>query len=224
VHLRGAHYVDWSYSAGNLWNLDQTVSFLLNPRNTYWSLHWGWTDVSQSSGGYVGLQTDGNRFDDTIGDTAIFSLWDANGHRGSCGRFGGEGVGLSCRIPYPMRADNSGYRLRVWQMEADAEGQWWGAWVRNPNGTEVHIGDLRVPATATHIAFANNFSEYFGPRVTCDKVPVAVVSWANPTGNDGAVSSTMRESTKASCTGGSARLTTLADGTPAVQARLGGPR
>ena len=70
-------------------------------------------------GGYLGLQTKGNRADGSLGKMAIFSIWDAVEAEGAgpggfgCVRFGGEGTGWSCRIPYHWVAGHA-YRLRVW--------------------------------------------------------------------------------------------------------------
>ncbi|HEX2743891.1 MAG TPA: hypothetical protein VHN16_05740 [Streptosporangiaceae bacterium] len=86
---------------------------------------------------------------------------------------------------------------------------------------DVHIGDLRVPATASLIAYANDFSEYFGPKADCDQVPLSVVNWTYPNADAGANSTSFAQSLKASCTGGRA---TINGGTPAVNASLGGPR
>ena len=223
--LRAARYVDWNYNSTGFWDVDQTLWMVVRPGYTYWSLNWAWTNTSQSNGGYMGLQTNGSRFDGSAGDTAIFSLWNANGYRGSnCGSFSGEGSGLSCRLPYTIYGDGNSYRLRVWRLEADAQGQWWGAWIQDARRGDVHIGDLRVPATANLIAYANDFSEYFGPKVGCDQVPLSVVNWTYPTADAGADSTSFAQSLKASCTGGGATLTTINGGTPVVNASLGGPR
>ena len=223
--LRAARYVNWTYNGTGFWNVDQTVWVVVRPGYTYWSLNWAWTNTSQSSGGYMGLQTNGQRFNGSVGDTAIFSLWNANGYRdGNCGTFSGEGNGLSCRLPYTIYGDGSSYRLRVWKLESDAQGQWWGAWIQDARRGDVHIGDLRVPATASLIAYANDFSEYFGPKAGCDQVPLSVVNWTYPNADAGANSASFAQSFKASCTGGRAALTTINGGTPAVNASLGGPR
>jgi hypothetical protein len=104
-------------TATGFWNVDQTVWVVVRAGYTYCSLNWAWTNTSQSSAGYMGLQTNGQRFNGSVGDTAIFSLWNANGYRsGNCGTFAGEGNGLSCRLPYTIYGDGSGYRLRVWSI------------------------------------------------------------------------------------------------------------
>jgi Domain of unknown function (DUF3472) len=227
-HLRAARYVDWSYPTNaQIYNVDQTAYVVAKARSTYWSLNWSWTDTTRSSGGYMGLQTDGQRFDGTTGDTALFSLWDANGSRGgNCGRFDGEGEGRSCRLAYPIYGDGNSYRLRVWRLEADADGQWWGAWIQDSRRGDVSIGELRVPLGATSIASANDFTEYFGSPAGCDGVPQSLVNWGTPRfrAATGDGSATFASSLKSSCAGGTAARTTISGGIPVVHAFLGGAR
>jgi uncharacterized protein DUF3472 len=131
------------------------------------------------------LQTDGVRFDGSTGEMAIFSLWNANGARGSsCGAFGGEGDGYSCRIRFTIKTGVR-YRLRVWKLELDGSGQWWGGWIHSDySHHDYHIGDIRVPSDG-HQFFGQvmNFSEYFGPAVPCSRVPRSVVELTQPAAN-----------------------------------------
>ncbi|XES00078.1 hypothetical protein HEP87_58105 [Streptomyces sp. S1D4-11] len=53
--------------------------------HSYWAMMWDFT-ATPGNGGYMGLQTDGTRFNRTTGETAIFSLWNANASRGAAGR------------------------------------------------------------------------------------------------------------------------------------------
>lgn len=110
-------------------NLDQELIIRQKAASSYWAMIWQM--LNTTNGGYLGLQTNGNRFDGSTGDTAIFSVWGATKARGpGCGAFGGEGNGLSCRIAYPI-AMNHWYRLRVWKVSANKSGVWWGAWVED---------------------------------------------------------------------------------------------
>ncbi len=56
------------------------------PNATYfWAHQFG---LVGGEGGYLGLQTKGNRADGSLGKLAIFSLWDATGSDGAgCVRF-----------------------------------------------------------------------------------------------------------------------------------------
>ena len=101
-------------------NVDQQMMVEQQAPATYWAMLWNWQGASY--GRYLGLQTNGNRLDGTTGDTALFSLWDANAASGpNCGNFGGEGSGYSCRLAYPI-ATNRYYRYRIWRGSADAGG------------------------------------------------------------------------------------------------------
>jgi hypothetical protein len=182
-HQNAYLYVDWDFgSASGFWNINQTMRISKKASSTYWAQFWSWTDADY--GGYIGLQTNGVRFDGSTGETAIFSLWNANAARGDgCGQFEGEGIGYSCRLPFRIRT-NATYRLRVLRLHADAEGQWWGGWVRSfRTGTNYHIGDIRVPASHQSMGVPSNFSEYFGDAVACTKVPVSKVHWSQPAAN-----------------------------------------
>src|SRR5215469_3208994 len=115
-------YSFWDFQGSSVgyWNVDQQMKVLQRARSTYWAMLWNWTGAS--IGGYVGLQTNGQRFGGSTGDTAIFSLWDATAASGPhCGVFGGEGNGYSCRLAYPI-SKNTYYRYRLWRLNADSGG------------------------------------------------------------------------------------------------------
>ncbi|TNM59471.1 DUF3472 domain-containing protein [Streptomyces sp. NP160] len=228
-HQNAYYYTHWSVpgSDAGFYNVDQVMTVNKRATATYWALAWNWT--AAPDGGYTGLQTNGNRFNGTTGDTAIFSLWNATAASGpSCGAFDGEGSGLSCRLPYTITTGTS-YRLRVWQLDADADGQWWGAWLLNrKTGKETFIGSLRVAPEATAITGAQNFAEYFGTQKTCSTVPQSSVTWNRPSfDSDGSGGYAQRGTyvkqagDKGACTGGSATPVTTS-GVKSVRVVLGG--
>ena len=183
-HQNGAAYAYWKFDGpGNdFWNVDQYVNIAQKAAYTYWAQYFTFT--GSTDGGYIGLQTNGYRFDGSIGELAIFSLWNANAIRGSsCNTFAGEGSGYSCRIPFSIET-GVWYKLRVWRLETDSGGQWWGGWITSDNNTEYHIGDIRVP-TDNHLVFGQvqNFSEYFGPAVACNEVPRSIINLTQPVAN-----------------------------------------
>jgi len=190
-HQNAYLYSNWNFSGSTVgyWNVDQLMRVEQKASATYWAKLW--TFRGASYGGYMGLQTDGSRGDGTTGETAIFSLWNANAASGPrCFTFGGEGVGYSCRLAYPFSL-NTYYRLRVWRLNADTGGQWWGAWIQN---------------TATGV---RNFVEYFGPAMPCTSVPRSQAVWTQPAANSlgGGLyqyGSTYASANKGSCTDGSA--------------------
>ena len=68
-------YVGWEFTGTGFSSIDQDIRVTRKANATTWAQTWSWTD--SDTGGYIGLQTAGERFDGTKGDTAIFSLWDA---------------------------------------------------------------------------------------------------------------------------------------------------
>ncbi len=227
-HQDANEYALWDFHGANgFWNIDQRVQITRKAHHSYWAMMWDFT-ATPGKGGYMGLQTNGTRFDHTTGETAIFSLWNANGSRGgNCGPFGGEGIGLSCRIPYAIDRQ-SDYRLRVWRLTADSGGQWWGAWVRNmKTGIDTPIGSLRVPVNQRLLGTPANFSEYYGGAVPCNRVPLSVAYFTQPAANalGGGryqYTSTYGSSSRGACTGGSVSLVDLG-WTKAAKVILGGP-
>ncbi|MFF3658738.1 DUF3472 domain-containing protein [Streptomyces olivochromogenes] len=225
-HQDANEHAIWNFHGANgFWNIDQRVQITQKANHSYWAMMWDFT-ATPGNGGYMGLQTDGTRFNHTTGETAIFSLWNANASRGSCGPFDGEGTGLSCRLAYPIDRQTD-YRLRVWRLNADAGGQWWGAWIRNMRtGVDTAIGRLRVPRNQTLLGVPSNFSEYFGTAVHCDRVPQSVAYFTQPAANaqgNGTYryGSTYERSTLGRCTGGNVQLVDLGR-TKAAKVTLGG--
>jgi hypothetical protein len=227
---RDAHmYAYWNFNGANgFWNVDQQVRIATKAHHTYWAMNWGFT-VTPNEGGYMGLQTNGIRFDGSTGETAIFSLWNANAASGSgCGRFGGEGVGYSCRVPYAF-GTGVYYRYRLWRLNTDAGGQWWGAWMQNTaTGADTYIGSIRVAAAKTLTTTPMNFTEYWGEDVGCNNVPVSVAYYTQPAansqgGNTYQYGSVFASSYRGPCTGGSTTVVTVGT-TRAARITMGGPR
>lgn len=206
-HQDGHLYVYWDWSGSGYWNVDQYVIVRQKAASTYWAQYWTWTDATY--GGYVGLQTDGYRGDGTIGEMAIFSLWNANAASGPlCVEFGGEGVGYSCRLAYPVSTGVT-YRYRIWRLDADSGGQWWGAWILNyATGVESYLGKIRVASSHRLMTSVMNFTEYFGPAVPCNQVPKSIADFTQPAANSQGggryqYGSRFSSSYRGSCTGGS---------------------
>jgi hypothetical protein len=228
-HQWGAMYADWNFDGSTgFWNVDQQIQVTRKAGSTYWAMTWSFT-AGDEGGGYLGVQTDGNRFDGSTGDTAIFSLWNADASRGpSCGTFAGEGEGRSCRAAYRIDPQVD-YRLRVWRLENDGVGQWWGGWIRDQSsGREIDLGQLRVDSAKTLMSPPSNFTEYFGPARSCDAVEISTVYFTQPAANQSApdvyaVGSTPGATRRADCTGGVAEVVDLG-WTKAVKVTMGGSR
>ncbi len=165
-------------------------------------------------GGYVGLQTKGNRADGSLGKLAIFSLWDATGADGpGVVRFRGEGTGWSARVPLLWEAGRR-YLLRVEAGEDGGEGRWWLATVTDlDTGEGQSIGRLRgAPAWRCLSSWSVMWTEYYGPplRDCRDLAPVSA-TFTVPRA-DGAVVPARRHNYLGDGTCDTTRITDLDDG------------
>jgi hypothetical protein len=135
-------------------------------------------------GGYIGLQTKGNRVDGSLGKMAIFSIWDAEEAEGpGITRFDGEGSGWSCRIPYLWQAGRS-YALKVYT----PGGGWWAAKVRDETtGVISELGGIRVPGHWRNLdSWSVMWTEFYGgPLTSCSDLPYSSVIFGTPIANDG---------------------------------------
>ncbi len=181
-----AAYAGWQFQGpgDGFVNIDQVIVVQVKAPTTFFAEQFGFTGTS--SNGYIGLQTDGGRLDGSIGETAIFSLWDATaaapGPGARCQTFTGEGEGYSCRLAYPF-VTGTPYQLRVWRLEADRSGQWWGGWVTDlSTNWQSYLGKIRVPHRSRPlIGGPLNFIEYFGPGVAnCGRVPRSTAYFTQP--------------------------------------------
>lgn len=153
---------------------------------TFWSTQFNFVEQPQG-GGYVGVQTDGYGMEHGVRNLAIFSLWDAvsvlPSSGASCGEFGGEGVGLSCRAPITVKAGHS-YSVYVARVAYGNERRPWSSYaasVRNhTTGEKVELGTITVPYVVSMTPPAN-FIEYFGPTVSCEQRPYAAATFQAPT-------------------------------------------
>lgn len=88
------------------------------------------------------------------------------------------------------------------------------------------IGSIRVASGFTLMGESMNFSEYFGPAVPCDEVPVSVALWSAPGANrkpsGGYRYTGARDgSSRGECTGGG--VESHAFGKQGVKVTQGGP-
>ena len=165
----------------------------------------------EGSGSYMGLQQEGN------GSRKVrFSIWNATVFRvstvegGACRPFGGEGVGMTCTIPYAWETGRW-YRLRIRRLESDAGRQWWGAWVMDDAGRELRIGDIRAPGGGL-ITGTSSFNEYYGPAAgfACGRPPPSAVHVYQPLVDDDGARAAARGGSLLHCSGG--RVTEMWNG------------
>lgn len=180
-HEWGASYLDWTgpvLSSNS--SLSQTITILETSDNTYWSMSWGWAEISD--GGYMGIQEDGARQDGSSGDIAIFSIWNSSfatpGPDAWCLPFGGEGEGMSCRLAIEVEAGNS-YSLQVFPATAVGP-EWWGVTIVLPGDESKLIGYIKAPESNLSASSLTNFTEYFGPKLPCSSVGKASARYGVP--------------------------------------------
>lgn len=152
--------------------------------------------------GYTGLQQDSIE-----GKKAIFSIWDSGKAQTSfpasdkCQRFGHEGTGTMCIIPFQWKAGHE-YKMRVWRLADSYNGstEKWGGWVIDyTSGEETLIGIIEVQNSAGLKGYgglsgaAYGVTEYYGGAnpegltMRCDQLPYFGVTWNGPFANNGSV-------------------------------------
>jgi len=184
-----SQYIFWKFdqNAKDIMNIDQKIWVQRSNNKSYWPLVWSWED-GNGVGGYMGLQqgTSGSN------QNVRFSLWNAidadvsNAKGATARKFGGEGIGYTCELPFTINP-NKFYRYRLWRLNEDAEGRWWGAWIieadSNGNLIEHPLGKIKVPKKYNHVDVnsISNFVEYYGDRMDeCRKVPPSVIGFTPP--------------------------------------------
>jgi triacylglycerol esterase/lipase EstA (alpha/beta hydrolase family) len=176
-HQNGNMYLHYDISKGSFNNIDQEIVLSKLAFGTFWALTFGFNE--QEEGGYIGIQTDYSSIDKGM---FIFSIWNAtDAKKGDDNSyvvdFGGEGVGKSCRISIPLVESHS-YRLRIWQLETNTNGTFWGAWINdNTEGKEYFLGKIKTNNPTTLSNRISNFVEYYGDKKTCDNVPSSRVTF-----------------------------------------------
>ena len=181
-------YYHWPTPQRGMYNVDSWLTIeAIDPSTRYFWAH----QFTLRGGhvGYLGLQSMGSG-PHSPGKIAIFSIWNASAAKGPhCVAFGGEGTGLSCRVAFDWQIGRT-YRLRLWAVDRDGHGQWWGAWVQDTQSqTETFIGQIRAPSQAGWLAdWSVNWTEYFGgPLQSCASQPYARARWGPPLADNGSL-------------------------------------
>ena len=148
-------------------------------------------------GGYIGLQTKGNRADGSLGKMAIFSFWDTLGAEGpGVVRFGGEGVGWSCRIPYFWEAGRA-YRLRVELVDRGGGEAWWQGSVADLDRGDgpQDFGCICAPVGWGGLGtWSVMWTEYYGPPLArCADLAYSKVVFSTPMAGEATAPSRWRD-------------------------------
>jgi hypothetical protein len=179
-----AMWVHWGDgSAHSYRSFRQTVELGVAGRDTFWASQFFFTG-DRTSGGYVGVQNDGFAFELGQGQTAIFSLWNAlravPAPGATCGRFDGEGEGLSCRTRIAFSGGDR-YRVRVARAAYSLHWTEFSASVVNlTTKVTYRLGTIRVSG-AELLQAPSNFIEYFGDSSKqCSRRPAASARFFPP--------------------------------------------
>ena len=180
-----SQYVHWTFDNPSLkvWNIDQQIWIPEPNQTSFWPLQWEWIGTP-GLGGYLGLQEGGSE------QRVRFSLWNALEASGDdCTEFSGEGIGYTCIAPVKIDTRKF-YRLRLWRTHAEADGQWWGAWLIEEGADreliEHKIAEIKVPPELKEVnpRSISNFVEFYGDALgRCDEVPLSVAGFTPPAVN-----------------------------------------
>lgn len=153
----------------------------------FWAHQFG---IQRGSGGYIGLQSNGNRSKGTPGKSALFSIWDADAVTGpadgECGTFGGEGEGYHCIDDFDWQLGRT-YTLRISPGSEDGQpGRWWSGWVLDTvTGADTWLGSIHVPWAGQLGASSGTWTEYFGSLDACADQPYSSVRWGSLVADNG---------------------------------------
>jgi hypothetical protein len=143
--------------------------------------------------GYFGTQVDSD------GKKAIFSIWDVGTTvitalpTGNCNRFGHEGTGTQCIIPYSWVMGHE-YRLRLSHRgRVNSAEQWQATIMDTTTSIETNIGVIALSDSRGYLGYglinANkkfvNWIEHYGHGdISCNTLPYAKVAWRGPYANN----------------------------------------
>lgn len=189
-------YWDMPISA---WNVDTYIwPAAVSEKNFFAQQFWFENNPNGDDGAYIGIQ----QLADSSTRIARFSIWNSTAASGSnCRDFGGEGIGKTCEIAYDFKTQQW-HKLRIWRLNADDVGQWWGGWVIDANGNESHIGNIRAPFAVGDILATASFNEYFGAADNCGSLPSSYVFFYRPSLNNGHTIASMAGTSIGRCAAG----------------------
>ncbi len=193
-------YTNWNWSppANGFDSLEHslTIESVTNDAPYFWSHQFRFGD---GDGGYMGLQSHGNRVNGSVGKTVIFSIFSAGiaATPGSCsveqaGFDGYNTSGSSCRVAYEW-VQGRKYTMRTARLGSDSNGTWWGGWIMDTTtGVETFIAQIQVPPIWKGISYWSvMWTEYFGAQpATCDQLAYSRVKFYPPTANSRTISPT----------------------------------
>lgn len=163
----------------------------------FWSNQFKFTDEKN---GYTGMQANGAGNQRTF----LFSAWDATearaGSSGSwCQAFGGEGVGMSCRINIEW-VQGHDYKFNL----AHEGNRWFGVTVTDTTtNASFKLGSIRAGSERIKSTNMVSWTEYFEwnfPKATCMDQPYSRAEFRFPKANGGTLTAgTLKTVVSATC-------------------------
>lgn len=168
------------------------------PNSNYYYAIQFWINNGQA--GYMGLQTDlagnpqNNQPAPNLGKGVNYSIWGATDVRPApnAGVSDNTDGKAGCRLfmPYEWQAGTV-YRLRLWALEKENGGRWWGCWVLNvATGDEIYLGSIFYPSEEGLGTQSLVFTEYYGdgryedPATNPQQKPICVAFFNCSRNND----------------------------------------
>ncbi|RTK93275.1 hypothetical protein EKI60_06235 [Candidatus Saccharibacteria bacterium] len=158
----GGTYADWFFSGSGLESIEWTqlpvhdpdISLTNDGLLHYYAYTFSVTNSTNNVGyGYAGFQTNGYINGYQRGRVINFSFWGSNGGKtsgpGMINANNNESGGYQIMYPFNWTVGHQyAFQLKPGPSGTDAQGKWWGLWVKNLN-TDVttFIGEERVQAT-----------------------------------------------------------------------------
>jgi hypothetical protein len=152
------------------YNYDHSIKVLKDPGSNasyFWSCQF-W--IINGEAAYMGLQTDVGTPGGDIGKGVNVAMWGATNAQPApnagirANTDGSPGRGLYMAYSWE---EGTIYRMRVWQVNADSNGFWWGFWVKNEStGVDTWIGNIYVPLRNWIANSSVVWTEYYGPDNT----------------------------------------------------------
>lgn len=201
-------YWYWPSDPSGYTQMDTDITPVVDgsPDGYYFSAYYWFAGDYPATGGYLGLQTNG---DQPTGKIAIFSLWGATsstgpGYNGS-GTEAGEEYYTS-RISYAWTV-NTTYDLRIYLVSnASGSETWRGSVINESTGVQSWIGNIVVPSHRGNLYdISSTFHErYSGATASCTDMHESEVKFTNLTANGGPIQTSSHENvqpTGSACSG-----------------------
>lgn len=160
-------YLTFPHAENGYYSLDQSIMVQKDPGDGayyFWACQFS---IMNGEAAYMGLQTDLETPAGNLHKGVNVAMWGATDAQpigtGAGMRPNTDGApGRAIYMPYEWE-QGIVYRLRVWQVDSDNNGFWWGFWILNEStGVDTEIGKIYVPLKDFIGNSCINWTEYYG--------------------------------------------------------------